>query len=280
MLADIDRRWQVMRQMLVATFILQLAGQVWTAWTIGTVWSETLWYSLKVEDAAARWCDRLVCLSVVLAVACALGLQHRRSPSRLLVSLGFAWAGLWFLFLSCNGAYQGGEFASAYQPFAEAGRFGLAWVLAYLAYTASSLPRTEVVTWMIRLALASVFAVHGFEAWFGHPEFVDFLLRVPQRYFGLSLSEDEALLILRLIACQDLGLALAALVWPVRGIFAYMAFCGLLTAVVRTFYSPAYGLPLTLVRMSHAGLPLSLWLVSPSLPLSRAQRRDPSLRSG
>jgi purple acid phosphatase-like protein/calcineurin-like phosphoesterase family protein len=120
--------------------------------------------------------------------------------------------------------------------------------------------RRTLGTAILRVAVAATFLGHGLEALYGKPEFVDLLLAAGRKLLGLSIPESGARETLRAIGSLDLLVA-ASLLLPVRwrGIAAWAAFWGLLTAAARIVHLGWQNTPEALVRAVHAGAPLALF---------------------
>jgi hypothetical protein len=115
--------------------------------------------------------------------------------------------------------------------------------------------RDHAVHWIVRLAIMTVFAVHGLEALRAHPWFVDLTISGVRGTLGRSLSQHTAEQWLLLVGVLDLA-AVVGLLLGVRAAAWYMALWGTFTAVLRLL---AYGhgaLAETIVRLPHGLLPL------------------------
>lgn len=121
---------------------------------------------------------------------------------------------------------------------------------------------TVSVEWLLRVGIALVFATHGLEAFLGHPAFQDFIIGTADNWLGLAFEEDSIRPVLIAIALVDGIVAVLVLVVSWRGLFAWLAFWGLITALARmSTYGPgAY--PELLLRFPHFCAPLALWALA------------------
>ena len=120
------------------------------------------------------------------------------------------------------------------------------------------LKRDRLATLLMRLALASTFAAHGYEALQQHPQFVDLVIPAARQYLGLQLTESEVRGILILIGVVDLAVAVGILLRRSRWILAYMAGWGFITLLSRPLSWGWERWPEAAIRCAHAGVPLAL----------------------
>lgn len=116
-------------------------------------------------------------------------------------------------------------------------------------------------TWILRIALAVVFAVHGLEALKAHPGFIDYIISSSTNMLGARISEGNAIRALEIIGVLDLAVAAAILLRPLPGVLWWAAFWGLVTALARVTANGIGGYPDVLVRGTHVLVPLALWLL-------------------
>jgi len=130
----------------------------------------------------------------------------------------------------------------------------LAWVFRECSRWAE-----PVGEWLLRCAIALVFATHGLEAFFGHPAFQDYIIGNAETVFGLEWVESDNRTLLWGIALLDGVAAVLVLLVSWRWLFAWLAFWGLITALARmtTYGMGAY--PELLLRFPHFCAPLALW---------------------
>jgi hypothetical protein len=122
--------------------------------------------------------------------------------------------------------------------------------------------RRALSSWMLRIGLAVVFVTHGIEALKLHPGFIDLIIGSGRVMLGLDISEEAAVVALRVIFVVDLIVAALVMIrtWP--PLLAWLAFWGLVTALSRPIAHgfPAY--PEVLLRASHFLAPLAIWLLA------------------
>lgn len=122
--------------------------------------------------------------------------------------------------------------------------------------------RRALSSWMLRTGLAVVFVTHGIEALKLHPGFIDLIIGSGRAMLGWDISEEAAVVALRVIFVVDLIVAALVMIrtWP--PLLAWLAFWGLVTALSRPIAHgfPAY--PEVLLRASHFLAPLAIWLLA------------------
>lgn len=126
--------------------------------------------------------------------------------------------------------------------------------------------------WVLRIAIAIVFTIHGIEAFLGHPRFIDYIIGTSWNLFGYDIAESTTRIIMQVIGVVDILVAAAVIIRPVRPVLYWMAFWGFITALSRvtTFgFSHHYEV---LVRFSHFLAPLALLLILSAL---REMRSEP-----
>ncbi|MFW6057734.1 MAG: hypothetical protein ACOC9W_02650 [Persicimonas sp.] len=245
---------QVVLWVLRVTVAVQCVG---AAWAIGLDLSpvaKTLYFNVGLPEAAAVWFDRVVLTLLIASAAAVLGLRTRAVPIAVAT---------WFVLLAAGTWYLGGKPFSDWSLAAHAVRYAAPIALAMLHAPSSDQPtgrRNELVQWLLRVAVALTFLVHGLEALSQHPRFVDFLLVGWEKFFGLRLAESSARSLLIAIGIFDVLVAAGALLsrkW--RWILAWMAFWGAVTAASRIVYGGADHGHMTLIRAANAGVPLALF---------------------
>lgn len=127
------------------------------------------------------------------------------------------------------------------------------------------------VAFVLRLAVATVFATHGLEAILRHPGFEDFIIGTVENAFGLLLDENQIYPLLLAIGLLDLFVAVAILLVSWRALFAWLALWGLVTALARMTTYGTGAWPELFLRTPHFCVPFALWA------LSRATDRSGSL---
>ena len=114
---------------------------------------------------------------------------------------------------------------------------------------------------LLRWSIAVVFLAHGLEAWLQNPTFLDLLINVTQRLFGVSLSQSAAEQCLAAIGMVDILFAVACVSFRWPAVLWWMAFWGAATSVSRLV---ANGWEMSwheaFTRTSHLGIPLAVVL--------------------
>jgi hypothetical protein len=153
----------------------------------------------------------------------------------------------WFATMSVLKAVAAVEPWAWLAPASQAPRWGLPIAIA--------LPRHAMP--ILRASASLCFAGHGIEAIGLHPQFVAYIQH-SGALVGLDLSALAAPM-LRVIGSIDLGVAAAMLVRGPRPVAAgYMSIWACITALARTVYAGAAGIPDSLIRAGHVGAPLAL----------------------
>lgn len=121
--------------------------------------------------------------------------------------------------------------------------------------------RIAATTWILRIGLAAVFFVHGLEAWWHNPQFVDLIIGSATNVFGLRVGEGQALNALSVIGVVDMIVAVMLVLRPSRPLLIWLCFWGLITALSRPFSMGIGVYTEVLVRVSHFFVPVILWLL-------------------
>jgi len=226
----------------------------WTAWLHPTPLNGVLFVELGMGESLARWCDLFGAGALVLA-AFAVFAGFRAAGG-----VGGLFVGLWFLTQALSAAALGGVAFAELAPLAHAARWGTP-----LALSLWCLGWWRPSEWLLRLAVAVTFAVHGWEALEHTPAFLDLVFLSELRLeswlglqVGAGLDQETAEAMLTAIGMFDLVLAaLVVLVrWP--AVAWYMAFWGALTALSRPMAGGLDWLPEAGLRLAHLGGPLVL----------------------
>ena len=167
--------------------------------------------------------------------------------------------GLILLAESFAGVFAGGFPFFEHTPWAWALRFGAPFGLAVLLWKQTPQPRWAIQSgdWVLRLSIAAVFTIHGLEAFWQHPQFIDLIIGSANTV-GWEIAELTAVRALSVIAAVDLVVAALVLVWPRKPLLIWLAFWGFVTALSRPL---AYGFasyPEVLIRAPHILAPLAV----------------------
>ncbi len=179
---------------------------------------------------------------------------------------------------SFAGIFAGGFPFFQHTPWAWALRFGAPFGLAILLWKHASRPAWTAASgeWVLRVATAAVFTIHGLEALWKHPQFIDLIIGSANTV-GLEPGESAVVVTLAVIAGIDLLVAALVLVWPRTSLLLWLAFWGLITALSRPL---AYGFasyPDVLVRAPHYLAPLAILALR--MPRAKTNEADASRRS-
>lgn len=253
---------------LRAIVLVQCVGLVWTSRVAGTEIETILFGEYGWPDRFSFLLDRTIAGALLAVAVVGLVLPMRA---------GYVTMAAWFVAMPlARWSFGGVPFHELALP-ADAIRWVAPLAIALLpacsfrqasAALPCEAPSREVpVTWLLRAAVAATFFTHGIEALQGHPGFVDYLLIADRRLLEVGLDQSGAELLLRVIGVVDIACALALLALPLRrGLLAYMAFWGLLTAGARIVHSGEHGIHEALVRVANGGVPALLWLLGARLP--------------
>ncbi len=130
--------------------------------------------------------------------------------------------------------------------------------------------------WIVRLATAIVFVVHGTEAIRAHPWFVDLTITSARELLDIRWTQATVERLLTIVGAVDIAAAIALLFTRSRAVVFWMAFWGLFTALLRVIaYGPG-ALGEVVVRLPHALLPLTLL---PVITRIRAPGAVPSMQT-
>ncbi|MFD2034977.1 hypothetical protein ACFSKL_09255 [Belliella marina] len=150
----------------------------------------------------------------------------------------------------------GGNFFSMWSLAGHAPRYLLPIGLVFLSFD-----RTKATGGVaLRMGLALVFFIHGVESWLGHPYFAEYILNSFD-VLGLSLKEDQALLMMKIIGGVDVLVATLILAYPVKYVYMWALFWVLVTFAVRFLSFGWLMHKEVLVRWPNIALPVVLLLL-------------------
>lgn len=220
----------------------------------GTAINAYLFLTAEFSHGEARRIERI---AVALVVGLAIFAWFRPVWPALLVVGGYA-----FLEALAR-SYEGGQAYSEWALAAHAPRYltPLAAILIWEGLRRGAAGRVWQAAGegVLRVALATVFFIHGLEAVKAHPGFVDLVLSSTINLADWRVSQTAATRGLLVIGIIDFLVAAALLLRPHPAILFWAAFWGLVTALSRV---TAYGWPYypdLLVRAPHYLAPLVLW---------------------
>jgi hypothetical protein len=248
---------------------LQCLGAAWAATLNMTHVGGTLFFEWGVSESVALFVEQIGFWFMVASAAAVLVTRSRVVP--LLV------AG-WFVLLAAGHTYRGGAAFTDWALGAHAVRYmaplALAFLIQPLRVDAERVQQT--IRWLLRIALASTFLIHGLEALYHHPRFVDYLLVASDKLLNYELAEPVARRMLTAIGLMDVSLAVLVLVarkW--RWVLLWMAFWGVVTACSRIVFGGWDKGFMAMERAANGGVPLVLylWAVTSEIPSRRRPDR-------
>lgn len=174
---------------------------------------------------------------------------------------------LYVLFEAWAGYYQGGYHFSELTLGAQALRYTTP--LAALVLLAwpfrdrfSELSRAKACSWILRIALAVVFIVHGAECLMKNPQFIDLIIGSFNNLFGFRFTEATALQIMQVIGIVDILVALAVLIRPNKYLLAWLLVWAAITAFSRMTALGLGAYTEVLMRASHILAPVAVYLLT------------------
>ena len=240
--------------------LVQSIGLVWTSWIAGSDVETFLFSTAGLDDRITFAIDRVI--AIAFLVVAAIGM---RRPLR----AGYALMAAWYLVIPLARGSNGGAAFAELATLAHAVRWAAPLAVVWLG---SRRADEAGIAWTLRAALAATFAVHGYEALASHPQFVDYLLLADQRITRVGLDQRAAETLLACIGVADIACAAALLAERRlrRGLLAYMAFWGVLTASARVVHAGEHGIHEALIRAANGGVALALFVVAPRVGALRA----------
>ncbi len=230
--------------LLISTLLLLGIGQGGEIFLYPSPIGNFLLFERNIDQSITDWIDRLS--SIILLVFPFLYLATKRKA--FLISLGSV---LFFIALCTllRGSKRNYEIAL----FTQMARY--IFPFALMLYFSKSERGESWGLSLFRLSLGSTFIFHGYEAYIGEPQFVDYTLY----FFKTLMQEKDALLFLKVIGVIDIILGVLCFRIKNPWVFFYMAFWGLFTAFLRPYYHGLeLGLLPMLLRAPHWGVPLLL----------------------
>ena len=151
--------------------------------------------------------------------------------------------------------------------------FALGLLMFYPSKMQSSL--LSVVKNLLIIAVSLTFATHGYEAFMEHPEFKD-LLYGAFEIISISLSENIAIILLKLIGIMDVFLAIAVIFCHSRWkrLLLWMSAWGFITAISRPVAFGAVGLDDAFLRIGNGAIPLIVFFLVRALNQSQQKSND------
>lgn len=241
------QRPERVRWVIGAAIFLQAWGLYAKVWKAPSAINTTVFITLDASEQVAHVVDQGGALVLLAASALAFWWPHA----------ALLWgSALWMSVMALAITLQDGSHFARWALLAWGAR-----ISAPLTLWAWRHPRWRAhAHWVARVGISATFGIHGVEALWAHPTFVDLLSGAWSRFFGLSLVQEHAVVLLWIIGVVDLVCA-ALVLWPraTRKIAWYMVLWGAVTALSRFVQWGAPGWPAVLLRASHGLLPLALW---------------------
>lgn len=224
--------------------------------TDSTVFS-TLLFEWKYSESFAQRVDDAGMLAMVVAAAIVLltsFLMHHRF-ARWLAGGALVFAITWELLLPLTQMIRGGEMLSQWSLAEHGLRIAVPVALLILSFS----DRLQPTEWILRIAVAATFGIHGIKAWKAAPTFGDMIITSCLNLLDFWPKQSSVELILKVIGIADLMVAAMFFVcrWPQVALYASV--WALITAYGR-YTSSSFGWPETLLRAAHVGGPLVLYL--------------------
>lgn len=170
----------------------------------------------------------------------------------------------WQFAMAATQAYRGGSLLAEWSVGSQAVR--IAAPLALLLFlprrneTTISVHRANGAIWLMRLAAAATFTLHGLKAFQRDASFIDLVVGSGQNLLSWDLSQDAIEVTLMIIGITDFALVVLLVLRQWRPIAAYMALWGIITALSRVTSLGWMFFGETLVRAANGGLPLAVYL--------------------
>lgn len=213
-------------------------------------------------------------LGAGLVLVCAVSLFIRPTVLALVVVSGLVFGEAW------AGIRAGGFPFSELTPYASALRYltplALIPLVASAAWFGGRLPRYRISAWILRIGIATVFAIHGYEAWMLHPQFIDFIIGSGMTLGGLEISEAAASTLLKGIAIVDVIVAVLVLLHTSPALLGWLCLWGLVTALSRPVSLGFASYPEVLLRASHVLAPLAVGLLVAAIRAEKVAARPSS----
>ena len=187
-------------------------------------------------------------LCILIAAALPFLIRWRRQAAWLCLL-----PALWLLLNASAVAMNGGKAYAELAIPAHATRWMLPVALALFVLMADR--NKPTANWLLRIACASTFAIHGWEAFQLHPGFQD-LIFIASGQLGLELSTEVCHVLLRGIGILDGLLALSVLLIHSPRTLYWMTFWGLITAFSRPLTMGWDAWPELAIRLANGAVPL------------------------
>jgi len=239
---------------LRASVTLSALAAAYVAYFHASAVNSYFFIEFGAPEANARSLDVTASIALVFAGVLVLIPRLRVAPV-----LGSLFVAIWFFCLALSDtALDGRAFSSLSLP-AAALR-----ICVPIALSLALIGRHNWWPKLLQVAVAVTFATHGYEALCHNPKFVDLILLNlnPGALEGTPLlSEGAAVILLTCIGVMDVACALFVLLIRKPALVLYMACWGGITALSRMGALGLEAWPEAILRASHFGAPLALFLI-------------------
>lgn len=230
---------------------------LWNEFEADSTIFSTLLFEWKYSESFAQRVDDTGMLTMaaaaVIVVLTGFFMHHRFA--RWVAGGALVFAIAWELLLPLTHMIRGGEMLSQWALAEHGLRIAVPVALLILSFS----DRLQPTEWILRIAVAATFGIHGIKAWLAAPTFVTMIIASCQNLLEFWPEQSTAELILKVICVADLMVAAMIVVcrWP--RVALYASVWALITAFGR-YTSSSLGWPETLLRAAHVGGPFVLYL--------------------
>ena len=208
----------------------------------------------------------------IFFLLCVINLFHTRLYTLLPIAA-------YIFFEAWAGYYQGGYRYSDFTLMAHIMRYLTPLALVVLCAwpfrsTMKAAFRLKSAEWLLRVSLAILFFIHGLEAYYGYPGFLDLIIGSARNLAGIHIAESTSAVLLKGIGILDFAVSLLILVHPGKEVLFWALFWGTLTAFSRVTAVGTAAYIEVLFRASHMIAPLALWIIVYKPIYSFQSKRD------
>ncbi len=119
---------------------------------------------------------------------------------------------------------------------------------------------------LLRLSIGLMLLSHGLKALWQHPLFVDYLYYFLESLSSLTPTDTQVSILLKSIGFINISIGLWVIVVPFKKLYFYLAFWGLVTALIQIPYHGEEGLYEFLLKTPYFLIPLAIGLGKAQLP--------------
>lgn len=230
---------------------------LWNEFEADSTIFSTLFFEWEYSEPFAQRVDDFGIQAMVVAAAIVLltGFFMNHRFARWLAGGALLFAVAWELLLPLTKMIRGGEMLSEWSLAEHGLRIAVPVALLILSFS----DRLQPTEWVLRIAVAATFGIHGIKAWRAAPTFADMIITSCLNLLEFWPEQSTVELILKVICVADLMVAamIVACRWPYVALYASV--WALITAFGR-HTSSSFGWPETLLRAAHVGGPFVLYL--------------------